>query len=166
MTRSARKIIAPQASPENRKVEIGGDDLPPMKQDETSPAHERALLKHEERLFLVTISDRIAQDTLYTRNFKWDIRNRNFPEDIDAHMRFVTKYYPYPKGKDGKVCAPLYVDEPQKEHEVIQCYAKQKILKKMGLRHIVVESHRVNPETGQILTASTLEDCLEQLGEM
>jgi hypothetical protein len=161
-----RVLVAPQAKDGLKLTELGGDaPLPPVEGD--SPEHRRRIQRAENRMRLITIADQIAGETLYTRSYKWDVGNKHFPQDVDAHMRFVTKYYPYTATDNPKKPGPpLYVDEPQNEHQVLECYAKQKILHKSGLRHIVIEPHRVNPATGKILEASTLDDCFQQLEDV
>lgn len=154
-----RTIIAPQASRELRVTQVGDTDPTPL--DQETPEHKRALNRFEERKELVTTADMVAGNPLYFRNYKWDVTNKAFPEDIDAALRFVTKFYPFTKA--GK---PLLVDEPRTEREVILCYEKQKIIKKLGLRYVVIEPFRSTLDGAAPIPASTLSDCLEQLGEI
>lgn len=150
---SRRRIIAPQAAQENRNVILGEPQAP---RDLDSPEHRRALQRLEDRQKFVTIADQIARETLFLRNYRWPGSTVRFPDDIDANMRFVTKYYPHAEG------GPLFVDEPSTFREVIDSYKKQKILKELGFRCIIVEHQHYTPE-GNIVQASTLTDVLEQL---
>lgn len=159
-----RKIIAPQAAAELKNTSIG-DGVLPTPQDDNPPAHRAALKSVERRQdrnpeHFSSLSDRVAGEKLYIRNWAWPGGMREFPESVDAPMRFVTKYYPYTEA--GK---PLCVEEPRNERQMLQAYEKQKLLKKMGFRCIVIESGIVNPDTGKVLKETCLADCLEQLGE-
>lgn len=161
-----RRLVAPQASKaENRSLELDESSPQPPESDE-STTHKRRLQRVTDRQELVSLADRLARESLFTRNYKWDVGNQNFPEDIDAHKRFVTRYYPYTRDIDGKARGPLLVDEPRNEYEVRESYEKQKALKKKGLRFVVIEPDRLDPETGKLIEGSKLEDCLQQLGDL
>lgn len=113
-----------------------------------APSHKAALASFDARKRLIAIADQIAESLLWFRNWKWQGSDLFFP--LDPDMRLVDKYYPYAKG------GPLLVDEPGDEDQAKKSYDKQKVLKKLGYRFIVVE---MNP-------ATTLFDALEQLGEL
>jgi hypothetical protein len=113
-----------------------------------SPKHQALIAKIDERKRLIAIADKIAEHTFYYRNWKWPDADQHFPNHVD--LRFVDKCYPYAKG------GMLLVDEPRDSVDADQSYMKQKLLKKLGIRHIVLED---NP-------ATTLYDALEQLGDI
>ena len=117
--------------------------------DQDSPKHRAAIEKCDARKRLIAVSDQIAKSLVWFRNWKWPGSEDMFPRSVE--MRTVEKYYPYAEG------GPLLVDEPRDERDVVLCYEKQKVLKKLGFRHIVVESYP---------RATTLFDALEQLGEI
>lgn len=141
-----KTIIAPEASIGEQRVDMeDGEVQTESQKDETSPAHEKALRRVGSRQEFVTLSDQLAEHPLYHRNYKYPNGWKYFPQNSEMHQ--VTKYYPLAKG------GPLLVDEPRTENEMVLAYEKQKVLKKSGLRHIVVEKD------------STMEDLWEQLGE-
>jgi hypothetical protein len=150
---SKRTLVAPES---HRKpltefsVEEKNDPNP---MDQETPQHKRALLKAELRQKFVTLADQVAQHTLYFRSYKYQGADKAYPDSIHALQRFVTKCYPY--AKDGM----LLVDEPKNEREAKLAFEKQKVLKKLGFRHIVIcEFDATHPVT--------LYDLMEQLGEI
>lgn len=101
--------------------------------------------KIDDRKRLIAIADKIANSTIYFINYKIMSEKLNTWHN---DFRFVGKYYPYAKG------GPLYVDEPKDEREMIAAYQKQKVLRNLGFRFIVIEND------------TTYYDALEQLGEL
>lgn len=95
-----------------------------------------------------SLSDELAESTVYFRNHRLKEADILYPDFTQLNYRFVTKYYPYAKG------GPLFVDEVRGEYQTKIAYEKQKTLKKLGYRHIVIQEN------------STFYDCLEQLGEI
>lgn len=93
---------------------------------------------------LATLSDRVAEDNFYylKHYFPGGLNEfRDFP-----NLRMVKKFYPYAKG------GPLYVDEPVFEFQKEECRRKKDVMKKLGLRYIVLED------------GMSKEDALSQLG--
>lgn len=123
-----------------------GDDIAKDKSDLNTPAHRNAMSRAEARQTLITIADQVAGHPQYFRNYKYKDCWKHFPSDPE--MQMVDKYYPHAKG------GPLLVDEPQTESQMMKAYEKQRILKKAGFRHIVIEKD------------SILDMCLDQLGEL
>jgi hypothetical protein len=140
---SKRTIIAPE-SKKQRMAEIYPDSEP--KETETA-AHRRALQKYEEKQQFLYPVERIAQDKLVIRKTKFPGADEAYPDVTQSLFRFVDKFYPHAKG------GPLWVDEPRNEKEIYRAYERHKVMKKLGLRHLVVEKD------------STYEHLLEQLGE-
>lgn len=128
-----RHIVAPEASVGYREHHEQIEDHLPPPQDETSPAHERALKRVDLAKVFVTVSDQIAESKIFYRNWKWPKCYEVFPNSLHAAKRFVTKYYP------NAVGGPLYVDEPRTPKEKQDALEKQKILRKQGIRHIIVD---------------------------
>lgn len=147
-----RVIIAPEAS--KTKVVRQGGKIPSLEEelasipDTDSQEHKRSIMRTELRGQFVTLSDHIAESDIFVRNFKFHEADKLYPDLAFVSYRFVTKMYPYAKR------GVLFVDEPRNENEVLSAYHKQKQLKKLGYRHVVIERD------------STLFDCLEQLGEI
>lgn len=158
-TARKRVLVAPEASKGLKATSLGDGPASTAPKDHNTPATKRALARVDARQDLITIADKVAGEPLYFRNYKFPGANKAYPDDIDAHMRYVTKYYPYTDA--GK---PLFIDEPQTEREILQCYEKQKVIRKLGFRHLVIEPSRTNTD-GKFMDGSTLSDCLEQLGE-
>lgn len=104
-----------------------------------------ALDKKQEYLYPV---DMLAQDKLVIRNVKYPGSEFDYPDDLNALFRFVSKEYPNAKG------GPLYVDEPKNVVEVHRAYERHEKMKQRNLRHVVIEHD------------STLEHLLDQLGEL
>lgn len=152
-----KKLIAPQASVGKRITEIG-DDAIPSAGDHDTAATRRALARVEARQTLVTKADQLAGEVLYFRNYKYVNANRLYPEDIDAEMRFVTKYYPNTKDK-----AALMVDEPRNLREYRKCLEKQVELRRMGFQHIVIRPAHIDPVTELMVEEMTLDECEQQL---
>lgn len=136
-----KTIVAPESKKEEiLKIVVDGHDVLPG-----SNAYERALARVDERKKFISIADQIARDTLYFRNWKFKDSDKMYP--TEPKMRTVGKYYPNAwKG-------PLLVDEPRNEYEIMRAYEKQKFLKSLGYRSIVIEKD------------SGFWECLEQLGE-
>jgi hypothetical protein len=151
-----RKIVAPEASKENKGVVLceNGDG------DKTSRAHRSALEKINRRINhgdLISVSDKVAGDPLFYRNYRWPEANRHYPEDSDAGMRFVSRYYPYADAKGG-----LYVDEPTNTRQVERCEEKRKIMKQLGLKYVVIAAEYFTPD-GFRSAPTTIAEALEQL---
>lgn len=138
-----RTIIAPESKTMSR-TDIS-EDREQISVDLAS--HRRSLQKYEEKQQWLYPIERIAQDKLFIRQVKFPGSDEAYPEVTQALFRFVSKYYPYAKG------GPLYVDEPKNEKEVYRAYERQKVIKKLGFRHLIVEHD------------TTYEHLLEQLGE-
>lgn len=129
---SRRRIVAPEASEHQRSVDLQ-ESAPNVPGDQESEAHERALKRAELRKKYSSTSDEVAESTVFFRNWKWDAENKHHPDSTEALERFVTKYYPYAIG------GPLYVDEPTTQLQLKRSLEKQKKLRKLGLRVIVVQ---------------------------
>lgn len=145
----AKVILSPEASQRNRVVELkemGTGSKEAI--DLSDHTHQRALKRQREREKFITIPDEVAKHNFYTANYKWDIGNKNFKDDDDSEQRFVSKCYPLSPG------GMLLVSEPVTEHEIKRAFEKHKVMRKLGLRHFVME-----PDT-------SLYDALEQLGEL
>jgi hypothetical protein len=153
----ARKIIAPQASAENKSV-ILNEGAPDPEKDIMTPEHRRALNRADARKELVSIADQLAGDVMFFKNYRWPDAIRHYPEDHDAMMRFVSRYYPHAKPR------ALYVDEPSNHRDVARCEEKRKIMKASGLRYVVLNRGYQTPD-GLPVDPETYLGALEQLGE-
>jgi len=154
---SKKTVVSPQfpqteiGSP---KKEFATEGLPldkPIPKEEYLTAKELNKIRNKKPS---VVSDQLCESLggnskIMCRNFKWDLQNKSYPMMRDLHMRFVTKAYPDIKKFKG----PLLVDEPKTELEMLRMYEKQKVLKKLGFKHVVIEKD------------TTVFDCLEQLGE-
>lgn len=114
--------------------------------DKDDAKHQRLIQKSDDRKKFISIADQVAQSTIFTRNWKWPGADQHYP--LEADLRMVSKYYPYAQG------GPLLVDDAYDQKEAAELFLKQKILRKLGFRHVVIESD------------SSLFDVLEQLGEI
>jgi hypothetical protein len=154
MGKNRRAIVAPEASKKNQIVTLGGDKIPSLEEelasipDTDSAAHKRSIMRTELRGQFITLSDHVAESDIFVRNFKFHEADKVYSDLAFVDYRFVTKMYPYAKN------GVLFVDEPRNEPQAHVAYEKQKQLKKLGYRHIVIEDD------------TTLFDCLEQLGEI
>lgn len=137
--------------------------------DAANAAHRSALAKadiaqrnvnlkdeSQRRQTLISVPDQVAGDTMFFTNHRWPEANKYFPEDVDAPMRFVSRFYPY--ALEGE----LYIDEPKSLKEVDRCEKKRKIMKKMKLRYVVVNRQYIDPD-GLAVEACKLSEALEQL---
>lgn len=138
-----KKIVHEFSAPESEK------DL-----DQESPEHTRALLRAELRSQFVTLAEQLAESTLFFRNYKYKGADKEYPDDLHALQRFVTKCFPH--AKNGM----LLVDEPKNEREAKLCFEKQIVLKKLGFRHVVIQFYE------GLKSETTLHDCMKQLGEI
>lgn len=145
-----RKTFAPQADQGFNRNDFHESDKP---QEETtdSPEHLAAVRKSDAKKHFSSMSDRLAEDTLFYRNHKWAGADKYFPNKDQHIMRIVSKFYPYARGGE------LLIDEPNNEAEMIFAYEKQKFFKqnKLGFRHVVIEPNDTK-----------LDLLLEQLGEL
>lgn len=152
---NARKIIAPEASKKHKStVLVDGKSDP--NQDVETPEHRRAMSRHLTRADLVSIADQVAGDAMFFRNYRWPDANRIYPDDVDAMMRFVSRYYPHATN------GPLYIDEPANLREVNRCEEKSKHMKKLKLRYVVINKAYELPDEHQV-HATTLAEAMEQL---
>lgn len=140
-----RIIVAPQSK---KKIVQASQSMEGDQNQEDSPRHKRLIVKCDMRGDFITLADHVAQSNLFIRNFKFLEADQIYPDIVFVDYRFVTKMYPH--AKNGM----LLVDEPRTENQIHMAYEKQKKLKKLGYRHIVIEEN------------TTLYDCLEQLGEL
>lgn len=116
--------------------------------DVVSPAHRRALAKYESKKVYLYPIERLTQGSVVIRQVKFPGADTAYPDVTQALFRFVSAYYPYAVG------GPLYVDEPRNEKEVYRAYERQKVLKKLNLRHVILDKD------------TSYEDLLEQLGQI
>lgn len=147
---SKRTVVAP----ESEKLPLSSfsvGDAPQKDQD--PPEHKKALLRSEQRKVLITLADQVAQDTFYFRNYKYKGADKAYPDSLHALQRFTTKCYPY--AKEGL----LLVDEPRNPREEKLAFEKQKVLKALGFRHVVIAEYDAMKQV-------TLYDLMEQLGEI
>lgn len=147
---SRRMIVSPESKKKSVIDFTAG--MPDVNSDEDTPAHKRAILRLENRQKFITLSDQVAQHTLYFRNYKYQGADKAYPDSIHALQRFVTKCYPY--AENGL----LLVDEPKNAYEEKLAFEKQKVLKALGFRHIIICEYDAAKQ-------STLYDLMEQLGE-
>jgi len=149
-----RMIVSPEA---NLKVEPGSalkhDAFHQDKEDRRTPEFAARIKKADLRSQFVTLAEQVAKSTVYYLNHRIPDAEKYYPIDTDS--RFVSKFFPY------AVNGPLYVDEPRTEAQMLKSYEKQKLLKKLKLRSIVIE---LSDEYKDLHTGYF--HCLEQLGEI
>lgn len=151
----ARKIIAPEGSAGSRVVTLS-NETKETDSDLMTPAHRSALARYNSRNDLISIADKVAGDAMFFSGHKWPDSNKHFPEDDEAMMRFVDKFYPHAVG------GMLYVDEPKNLSEVDRCEVKRKIMKKLKLRYVVITRAYSTPD-GVNHEATIISEALEQL---
>lgn len=117
MSQKARTII-------RKKPE--GTELP----DSSESSHARKLALAESKEELKSVAEKLAQSKVSVRNWKFKEAVQTYPHHPD--MRFVDRYFPYAQG------GPLLVDEPSDEASTKRCEQKQKTLKALGYRHVVI----------------------------
>lgn len=144
-------IIAPESK--EKKIELNyaseeiADDTPLAYQ--RLAAHRRALQKYENKKQFTNPVEELAQNISgMVGNVKFPGADEIFPHETQALLRFCSKVYPYAKG------GALYVDYPKNEVESYRAYERNRMMRKLKIRHIVVERD------------SSLIDLLEQLGEI
>lgn len=155
-----RTVVSPEVK---SRVEIGEvavtQDFHQDPKDPVDPKHvakvEKVRVRYEAELKheFPTLAERVAQSKYFELNYRIPEAEKHFPDEIKP--RFVTKYFQFAKG------GPLWVDEPTSEAEMLHAYTKQKILRKLGLRSLVIE---IGAEHKDLHTS--FYDCLEQLGEI
>lgn len=149
---SKRTIVAPESTKRPlSEFSVGEIHSHPLDQD--TPEHKRAILKAELRQKFITLADQVAEHVLYFRNYKYKGADKAYPDSLHALQRFTTKCYPYAKG------GLLLVDEPKNAREEKLAFEKQKVLKELGFRHIVISEYDATKQV-------TLHDLMEQLGEI
>lgn len=144
-----KTIVAPEGK--NKKTvlqSVEDNDDGPFAYDRLA-AHRRALQKYDsKRQFTSPVEELAGNISGMVGNVKFPGSDEIYPNDAQASMRFCSKYYPYAVG------GPLYVDYAKTEIESYRAYERHRVMKKLKLRHIVVERD------------STLDHLLEQLGEL
>src|SRR5271166_6551822 len=128
---SKRTIVAPE-SEKKPLTEFSVGEIHSHPLDDDTPSHKRAILKAELRQKFITLADQVAESTTYFRSYKYKGADKAYPYSLHALQRFTTKCYPYAKG------GLLLVDEPRNEREEKLAFEKQKTLKALGFRHIVI----------------------------
>jgi len=78
-----------------------------------------------------TVAEQIAQDTLFQRNHIWPGAKTAFP--FNQKMQTVDKYFPYAEG------GPLFVDQPQRTADFSQFELKEKAMKDLGHRYLLIK---------------------------
>lgn len=147
---SKKTIVAPESKVKTVTIEQEQDQEPDTNQayDRLS-AHRRALQKYEQKQQLTNPIEELAQNIHgVVGNVKFPGADEAFPLAHQGLLRFCSKVYPYAKG------GALYVDYPKNEVESYRAWERNKVMKKLKLRHVVVEKD------------SSLIDLLEQLGEI
>lgn len=118
-----------------------------------SPTHLARIRHTESRQHFSCLADRVAVNFVGCQlNYRIPHAEMHYPIDIES--RFVSKYFP------NAIGGPLYVDEPKTQAQMIKAYEKQKLLKKLGFRSVVIE---ISSEYEELDTAFA--DCMDQLGE-
>lgn len=139
-----RTLIAPE-SKKHPLTEVG-EGIAPPKDPIDPPSHRRRVAQLETERQYVQPLERITRGTVVIRNVKFPGADAAYPDVLDALFRFVSSYYPYAVG------GPLYVDEPKNEKEVHRAYERQKVMKKLNHRYVIVEKD------------TCYEDLMDQLG--
>lgn len=101
--------------------------------DKEDPENEARLIKFNEKKGFHTLAEKIAESTIYIRNYKFPMADQRIPPQVNPDFKFVDKFFPYAKG------GPLYVDEPRDDKDTQLSFEKQRILIHLGMRHLVVE---------------------------
>lgn len=146
-----KKTIIAVESKTTKRVDIDSNDQDAIAHEQARlavAANRRALQKYDlKQQFLYPI-ERITMDKLTLRYVKFPGADEAYPNVQDARMRFCTTFYPNALG------GPLYVDEPRNEVDTYRAYERNKVMKKLGHRHLILEKD------------TTYEMLLEQLGEL
>jgi hypothetical protein len=145
-----KTIIAPESKTKKAEIHESEDsqtDAPLAYQRLAS--HRRALQRYEAKRQFTSPVEELAQNISgMVGNVKFPGADEAYPLDTQALFRFCSKVYP------NAVGGPLYVDYPKNEVEIYRAYERTKVMKKLKIRHVIIESD------------STLEHLLEQLGEL
>lgn len=80
---------------------------------------------------LKSISERIAGDSLFYKNYYYP-GGREFFAD-DKGLLTVDRYFPYAEG------GPLYVDQPMFEYQEQECARKAVAFKTLKLRYLIIK---------------------------
>lgn len=98
---------------------------------------------HEDENKWRSLSERVASHRLYERN-----KHVNALKDAHPHRPYLWTtdlYFPYAKG------GPLYIDEPQMKPDVLESEMKTAVMKKAGLRFLIIKPKM------------SFEDCMTEL---
>lgn len=144
----SKKIIVAPESKTQKVIEVGDHIEQNLEIDRMTPSHRRALQKYETKQEFIYPLERITQSKLFIMKVKFPGSDEAYPLPTQAMFRFVSKFYPYAAG------GALYVDEPVNELEIHRAYERQKVMKRLHLRYLIVERD------------STYDMLLEQLGEL
>lgn len=77
-----------------------------------------------------SLAERVAGHRLYQKGIFLQFLKDAFPSE--KHMWCVDRYFPY------SIHGPLYVDEPVKDFQVLECERKKAVLAKHGLRLVIL----------------------------
>lgn len=147
------KMVAPEVKQKGKYVDFDA----PEKEKPDSAAHQRALRRADLRKQFISIDSQFAESNVHFRNYKYQDAHMIYPNVTDVDMRFVSKCYPYARG------GLLLVDEPRNALEKEKAVRKQIVLRKLGFRHVIVETY-VPDEFGKQRLMDTY-DLARQLGE-
>lgn len=127
-----KTITAPQI---NKQVEVSTvSEEEYLLAHRSTVSHKRALQKYDRKRQFTNIVEELAQNISgMVGNVKFPGADEVYPHPTQAMMRFCSKYFPYAKG------GPLYVDYVRTELETFRAFEKHKVLKKLKIRHVVVE---------------------------
>ena len=140
-----KTIVAHESKVKLRVDVIEGEAAP---QGVETPSFRRALQKFDNPKQYIYPLERITQGSVVIRNVKFPGADEAYPLVQDALYRFVSSYYPYALG------GPLYVDEPKNEKEIDRAYKRQKVMRSLKHRYVIVEKD------------TNYEHLLQQLGEL
>ena len=79
----------------------------------------------------ISMAEQVAGTQFYIRNWKWSGAVEDFPNE--PWLRCVDKFFPKAVG------GALAVDEPTMDSDFVACERRQKVLRKRGIRYLILK---------------------------
>lgn len=112
---------------------IPPDSMAARYPDQDDVKDKQKLESYERRWKFIDIASQVAENNFYIMNWKWPGSDRLVPPHVSIDFKMISKYFPYAKG------GPLLVDEPRFPDQVKLCFEKQRLLKHLKMRYVVIE---------------------------
>lgn len=126
-TKVSSKIVKRKRESVDSEVIIPNDSVNAPQMTKNNVLKEISVRRRELR----SLAERIAGDDYHYLNYYYEGGKGYFPQE--HKMQTVSKFFPFAEG------GPLFVDEPNMEHEFSMCERKKEVMKKLGHRYLIIK---------------------------